>query len=134
VLRRFAVLPLLLLALGLGLAACGGGGGGGGGSESAPPSLASIEKCLKAGKAEVSKGKSNPDEVVGRMPDKGLIIAFTFLHGQEGEEAASSLEESASEAAGGERQVETFHGGRAVISLSENPSEEDVELAQSCVE
>jgi hypothetical protein len=133
-LKRFAVLPLLLLALGLGLAACGGSSGGGGGSESTPPSLASIEKCLKAGKAEVSKGKANPDEVVGRMPDKGLIIAFTFLHGQEGEEAASALEETSSEAAGGERQVETFHGGRAVISLSENPSEEDVELAQSCVE
>lgn len=131
-LRRLAVLSLLLPALGLGLAACGGGGGGG--SESAPPSLASIEKCLAAGKAEVSKGKANPDEIVGAMPDKGLIIAFTFLHGQEGVEAASALEESASEAKGGERQVETFHGGRAVISLSGNPSTEDLELARSCVE
>ena len=131
-LRRLAVPPLLLLALGLALASCGGSGGGE--SESAPPSLGSIEKCLEAGKAEVSKGKANPDEVVGVMPDKGLIIAFTFLHGQEGEEAASALEESSSEAAGGERQVETFHGGRAVISLSGNPSEADVELAQSCVE
>jgi hypothetical protein len=131
-LRRLAVVPLLLLALGL--AACGGGGSSGGGSESTPPSLASIEKCLAAGKAEVSKGKANPDEVVGRMPDEGLIIAFTFVHGQEGEEAASALEESAGEAAGGERQVETFHGGRAVISLSNHPGEEDVEFAQSCVE
>jgi hypothetical protein len=129
VLRRFAVLPLLQLALGL--ASCGGGGGE---SESAPPSSASIEKCLAAGKAEVSKGKANPGEIVGRMPDKGLIIAFTFLHGQEGEEAASALEETSSEAAGGERQVETFHGGRALISLSNHPSEADVELAQSCVE
>ena len=130
-LRRLALLSLLLLALGIGLAACGGGGGG---SESAPPSLGSIEKCLKGGKADVSKGKANPGEIVGRMPDKGLIIALTFLHGQEGEEAASALEESASEAAGGERQVETFHGGRALISLSDHPSEADVELAQSCVE
>jgi hypothetical protein len=129
VLRRLAVLPLLLLALGL--ASCGGGGGE---SESSPPSSASIEKCLAAGKAEVSKGKANPGEIVGRMPDKGLIIAFTFLHGQEGEEAASALEETSSEAAGGERQVETFHGGRALISLSNHPSEADVELAQSCVE
>jgi hypothetical protein len=129
VLRRLAVLPLLLLALGL--ASCGGGGGE---SESTPPSSASIEKCLAAGKAEVSKGKANPGEIVGRMPDKGLIIAFTFLHGQEGEEAASSLEETSAEAAGGERQVETFHGGRALISLSDHPSEADVELAQSCVE
>jgi hypothetical protein len=128
-LRRFAAVPLLLLALGL--AACGGGGGE---SESTPPSLASIEKCLAAGKAEVSKGKANPDEIVGTMPDKGLIIAFTFVHGQEGEEAASALEESAAEAAGGERQVETFHGGRAVISLSDHASEEDLELAQRCVE
>jgi hypothetical protein len=128
VLSRLAVLPLLLFALGL--AACGGGGE----SESSPPSAASIEKCLAAGKAEVSKGKANPGEIVGRMPDKGLIIAFTFLHGQEGEEAASALEETSSEAAGGERQVETFHGGRALISLSDNPSEADVELAQSCVE
>jgi hypothetical protein len=117
--------------LALGLAACGGGGGE---SESTPPSLASIEKCLAAGKAEVSKGKANPDEIVGTMPDNGLIIAFTFAHGQEGEEAASALEESAAEAAGGERQVETFHGGRAVISLSDHASEEDLELAQSCVE
>jgi hypothetical protein len=116
----------------LGLAACGGGGSGE--SESNPPSLGSIEKCLAAGKAEVSKGKANPDEVVGRMPDKGLIIAFTFLHGQEGKEAASALEGSAAEAAGGERQVETFHGGRAVISLSSHPSESDIQLAQSCVE
>jgi hypothetical protein len=129
--RRLLLLPLLLIPLGL--AACGGGGSGGG-SESEPPSLASIEKCLKAGKAEVSKGKSNPDEVVGKMPDKGLIIAFTFVHGQEGEEAAEALEESSSEAAGGEREVETFHGGRAVISLSNHASEEDLELAQSCVE
>lgn len=129
--RRLLLLPLLLIPLGL--AACGGGSSGGG-SESEPPSLASIEKCLKAGKAEVSKGKSNPDEIVGKMPDKGLIIAFTFVHGQEGEEAAESLEESASEAAGGEREVETFHGGRAVISLSNHPSEGDLELAQSCVE
>jgi hypothetical protein len=129
--RRLAVVPVLLLALGL--AACGGGGSGGG-SESTPPSLASIEKCLAAGKAEVSKGKANPDEVVGKMPDKGLIIAFTFVHGQEGEEAAEALERSAAEAAGGERQVETFHGGRAVISLSNHPGEEDVQLAQSCVE
>jgi hypothetical protein len=126
VLRRLAFIPVLLLATGL--AACGGG------SESTPPSSGSIEKCLEAGKAEVSKGKANPGEIVGRMPDKGLIIAFTFLHGQEGEEAASSLEESASEAAGGERQVETFHGGRALISLSNHPSEADVELAQGCVE
>jgi hypothetical protein len=129
--RRLLLLPLLLIPLGL--AACGGGGSGGG-SESEPPSLASIEKCLKAGKAEVSKGKSNPDEIVGKMPDKGLIIAFTFVHGQEGEEAAEALEESASEAAGGEREVETFHGGRAVISLSNHAGEEDLELAQSCVE
>jgi hypothetical protein len=129
--RRLLLLPLLLIPLGL--AACGGGSSGGG-SESEPPSLASIEKCLKAGKAEVSKGKSNPDEVVGKMPDKGLIIAFTFVHGQEGEEAAEALEESASEAAGGEREVETFHGGRAVISLSDHAGEEDLELAQSCVE
>jgi hypothetical protein len=129
--RRLLLLPLLLIPLGL--AACGGGSSGGG-SESEPPSLASIEKCLKAGKAEVSKGKSNPDEVVGKMPDKGLIIAFTFVHGQEGEEAAEALEESASEAAGGEREVETFHGGRAVISLSNHPSEGDLELARSCVE
>src|SRR6185437_16963799 len=83
-LKRLSIVPLLLLALGL--AACGGSSGGGG-SESEPPSLASIEKCLEAGKAEVSKGKSNPDEIVGKMPDKGLIIAFTFVHGQEGEEA-----------------------------------------------
>lgn len=124
-----------MLLIPLGLAACGGSsGGGGGGSESEPPSLASIEKCLAAGKAKVEKGKSNPDEIVGKMPDKGLIIAFTFVHGQEGEEAAESLEESASEAAGGEREVETFHGGRAVISLSNHPSEGDLELAQSCVE
>ena len=129
--RRLLLLPLLLIPLGL--AACGGGSSGGG-SESEPPSLASIEKCLKAGKAEVSKGKANPDEIVGKMPDKGLIIAFTFVHGQEGEEAAESLEESSSEAAGGEREVETFHGGRAVISLSNHASEEDLELAQSCVE
>jgi hypothetical protein len=129
--RRLLLLPLLLIPLGL--AACGGGSSGGG-SESEPPSLASIEKCLKAGKAEVSKGKSNPDEIVGKMPDKGLIIAFTFVHGQEGEEAAEALEESASEAAGGEREVEAFHGGRAVISLSNHPSEGDLELAQSCVE
>jgi hypothetical protein len=131
--RKVALAPLLIL-LTLGLAACGGGGSSGGGSESTPPSLASVEKCLAAGKAEVSKGKANPDEVVGKMPDEGLIIAFTFAHGQEGEEAAEALEESASEAAGGERQVETFHGGRAVISLSNHPGEEDVELAQSCVE
>jgi hypothetical protein len=129
--RRLLLLPLLLIPLGL--AACGGGGGGGG-SESEPPSLASIEKCLAAGKAKVEKGKSNPDEIVGKMPDKGLIIAFTFVHGQEGEEAAEALEESASEAAGGEREVETFHGGRAVISLSNHASEGDLELAQSCVE
>ena len=129
--RRLLLLPLLLIPLGL--AACGGGSSGGG-SESEPPSLASIEKCLAAGKAKVEKGKSNPDEVVGKMPDKGLIIAFTFVHGQEGEEAAEALEESASEAAGGEREVETFHGGRAVISLSNHASEEDLELAQSCVE
>jgi hypothetical protein len=129
VLGRLAVLPLLLLALGL--ASCGGGGGE---SESAPPSTAQIEKCLAAGKAEVSKGKANPGEIVGRMPDKGLIIAFTFLHGQEGDEAASALEETSSEAAGGERQVETFHGGRALISLSDHPSEADVALARSCVE
>jgi hypothetical protein len=129
VLRRLAVLPLLLLALGL--ASCGGGGGE---SESTPPSMAQVEKCLAAGRAEVSKGKANPGEIVGRMPDNGLIIAFTFLHGQEGEEAASALEETSSEAAGGERQVETFHGGRALISLSDHPSETDVELAQSCVE
>ena len=129
--RRLLLLPLLLIPLGL--AACGGGGSGGG-SESEPPSLASIEKCLAAGKAKVEKGKSNPDEIVGKMPDKGLIIAFTFVHGQEGEEAAEALEESASEAAGGEREVETFHGGRAVISLSNHASEEDLELAQSCVE
>jgi hypothetical protein len=129
--RRLLLLPLLLIPLGL--AACGGGSGGGG-SESEPPSLASIEKCLAAGKAKVEKGKSNPDEVVGKMPDKGLIIAFTFVHGQEGEEAAEALEKSASEAAGGEREVETFHGGRAVISLSNHASEEDLELAQSCVE
>jgi len=126
--KRLAIVPLLLLALGL--AACGGGGG----SESEPPSLASIEKCLAAGKAEVSKGKSNADEVVGNMPDGGLVITLTFLHGQEGEEAAEMLEESASEAKGGEREVETFHGGRAVISLSNHASEEDRELAQSCVE
>jgi len=129
-LKRLAFVPLLLLALGL--AACGGGGGGG--SESEPPSLASIEKCLAAGGAKVEKGKSNPDEIVGHMPDKGLIIALTFVHGQEGEEAAESLEESAAEAAGGEREVETFHGGRAVISLSNHAGEEDLELAQSCVE
>ncbi len=129
-LKRLAIVPVLLLALGL--AACGSSSGGG--SESEPPSLASIEKCLKAGKAEVEKGKANPDEVVGKMPDKGLIIAFTFVHGQEGNEAAESLEGSASEAAGGEREVETFHGGRAVISLSNHASEEDLELAQSCVE
>ncbi|HEY0279207.1 MAG TPA: hypothetical protein VGC32_13150 [Solirubrobacterales bacterium] len=129
--RRLLLLPLLLIPLGL--AACGGGGSGGG-SESEPPSLASIEKCLAAGKAKVEKGKSNPDEIVGKMPDKGLIIAFTFVHGQEGEEAAEALEESASEAAGGEREVETFHGGRAVISLSNHAGEEDLELAQSCVE
>jgi hypothetical protein len=129
--RRLLLLPLLLIPLGL--AACGGSGGGGG-SESEPPSLASIEKCFATGKAKVEKGKSNPDEVVGKMPDKGLIIAFTFVHGQEGEEAAEALEESASEAAGGEREVETFHGGRAVISLSNHASEEDLELAQSCVE
>ena len=102
-----------MLLIPLGLAACGGSSSGGG-SESEPPSLASIEKCLAAGKAKVEKGKSNPDEIVGKMPDKGLIIAFTFVHGQEGEEAAEALEESASEAAGGEREVETFHGGRAV--------------------
>jgi hypothetical protein len=122
-----------MLLIPLGLAACGGSSGGGG-SESEPPSLASIEKCLAAGKAKVEKGKSNPDEVVGKMPDKGLIIAFTFVHGQEGEEAAEALEESASEAAGGEREVETSHGGRAVISLSNHASEGDLELAQSCVE
>jgi hypothetical protein len=132
VLRRLLVLSMLLIPLGL--AACGGSSGGGGGSESEPPSLASIEKCLAAGKAEVEKGKANPDEVVGHMPDKGLIIAFTFVHGQEGEEAAESLEASASEAAGGEREVETFHGGRAVISLSNHAGEEDLELAQTCVE
>ena len=133
-LKRLTVVPVLLLALGL--AACGGGSssGGGGGSESEPPSLASIEKCLAGGKAEVSKGKANADEVVGDMPDGGLIIALTFLHGQEGEEAAEALEETASEAKGGEREVETFHGGRAVISLSNHASEEDLELAQSCVE
>lgn len=132
-LKRLAIVPLLLLALGL--AACGGGSSsGGGGSESEPPSLASIEKCLAAGKAEVSKGKANADEIVGDMPDGGLVIAFTFLHGQEGEEAAEALEETASEAKGGEREVETFHGGRAVISLSNHASEEDLELAQSCVE
>jgi hypothetical protein len=130
--KRLAIVPLLLLALGL--AACGGSSGGGGGSESEPPSLASIEKCLAAGKAEVSKGKSNADEVVGDMPDGGLIITLTFLHGQEGEEAAEMLEETASEAKGGEREVETFHGGRAVISLSNHASEEDRELAQSCAE
>src|ERR1700753_4513226 len=94
----------------LGLAACGGSSGGGG-SESEPPSWASIEKCLKAGKAEVEKGKSNPDEVLGKMPDKGLIIAFTFVHGQEGEEAAESLEESASEAAGGGAGTANIHRG-----------------------
>lgn len=132
-LKRLAVVPVLLLALALGLAACGGGSGGGG-SESEPPSLASIEKCLAAGKAEVSKGKANADEVVGAMPDGGLIIALTFLHGEEGEEAATALEESAAEAKGGEREVETFHGGRAVISLSNHAGEEDLELAQSCVE
>ncbi len=126
--RRLYILPLLLLALGL--ASCGGGGE----SESAPPSLASIEKCLADGKAEVSKGKANPDEIVGVMPDKGLIIALTFQHGEEGKEAASDLEASAAEAAGGERQVETFHDGRAVISLSGHPSEGDLELARSCVE
>src|ERR1700753_4384574 len=101
----------------LGLAACGGSSGGGG-SESEPPSLASIEKCLAAGKAEVEKGKSNPDEIVGKMPDKGLIIAFTFAHGQEGEEAAESLEESASEAAGGGRRVRNFHRGGVRFALS----------------
>lgn len=128
--KRLSIALLLLLALVI--AACGGSGGSG--SESEPPALAAIEKCLAAGKAEVSKGKSNPDEIVGRMPDKGLIIAFTFVHGQEGEEAAKALEESASEAAGGEREVETFHGGRAVISLSDHASKEDLELAQTCVE
>src|ERR1700742_4181752 len=107
-LKRLSIVPLLLIALGLGLAACGGGSSGGG-SESEPPSLASIEKCLAAGKAKVEKGKSTPDEVVGRMPDKGLIIAFTFVHGQEGEEAAEALEESASEAAGGGSGGENFH-------------------------
>lgn len=130
-LKRLSIVPLLLLALGLTLAACGTSSSS---SESEPPSLASIETCLRVGEAKVSKGKSNPDEVVGEMPDKGLIIALTFVHGQEGNEAAESLEGSASEAAGGEREVETFHGGRAVISLSNHASEEDRELAQSCVE
>src|ERR1700744_5718050 len=107
-LKPLSIVPLLLIALGLFLAACGGGSSGGG-SESEPPSPASIEKCLQEGKGEVEKGKSNPDKIVGKMPDKGLIIAFTFAHGQEGEEAAESLEESASEAAGGESGAGTLH-------------------------
>jgi hypothetical protein len=130
-LKRLSILSLLLLALGLTVAACGSSSSS---SESEPPSLASIETCLRVDKAEVSKGKSNPDEVVGKMPDGGLVIALTFAHGQEGNEAAESLEGSASEAAGGEREVETFHGGRAVISLSNHASEEDLELAKTCVE